>query len=77
MYALWMLDMADLYSTKPLAWESHQNFLTSYSVLYPEMNEFFSKLQEISKTEAQKERHGKVRDYVMDWIEHNQRTSIS
>ncbi len=70
MYALWIVDVADLYaSDEGCAWQSHEEFLNHYSVLYPEMKDFFSKINDISKTKSRDTRHRDVREYVLDWVD--------
>lgn len=51
MYALWIIEVAELYREKPKAWESHEKFLCTYKHLYPEMVTFFTKVRKISSKE--------------------------
>lgn len=71
MFTLWMADLADLYTKTPKAWQSHIKFLGFYNDLYPEMREFFKKINEFSKIEGQSEKHRKMLEFVSEWITQN------
>jgi hypothetical protein len=71
MYALWIIEVADIYHDIPVSREYHQEFLSIYKVLYPEMTEFFTKVCDISKNEDKAQRHKEIAKliipYNMSW----------
>lgn len=80
MYALWMVDMVDMYAMLPGAWESHKVFLKRYQ-LYDDMRDFFTGIHQIAEKfndeDERYKRHNEVHTYVFQWIDDNQASTLS
>lgn len=71
MYAIWMTDVADLYSKYPKSWDIHKKYLKTYGNVYKEMENFFNRIYEFSKISDKDRRYKDVKDFVYVWFEHN------
>jgi hypothetical protein len=69
-YTLWMIDVVEMY-TADSVWKSHERYLESYEILYPEMRYFFSGVREKSKINNIEDRHHAVKSFIDHWIELN------
>jgi hypothetical protein len=76
MYSLWIIDLANLYSqnSQVSIRASHTDYLQAYSSNYPEMIEFYSRINEIAKHDDDVNlRNNDVAVFVNNWISKNKR----
>jgi hypothetical protein len=72
MFTYWMGYLAEIYASDPAVYRSHQGFLASYRHTYPEMSEFFEKINDLAENNANlAERNREVQRYVEEWIQDN------
>jgi hypothetical protein len=70
MYILWMIDLGELYSGSggQAVYQSHSNYLQTYSVNYHEMTKFFESIHNLATISDQKSRNTEIWNYVDGWI---------
>ncbi len=76
MYSLWMIDLAKLYRGEngEHIWDSHSNYLDTYSINYSLMMEFFEKIRELALgSDDDTARNMAISEFVFDWIKANER----
>lgn len=68
MYKIWMTDVIDIYSEHPEAWEKHLKYLAVYGVVYPQMREFFIRINKIAQADIkQEEKYARLSKYIDNW----------